>query len=65
MEIKITEDVESTNVATKKVVGTQVSQDLYLRLKDEAETDFMSISDLLRKIIFKYYNSNQKGNMDI
>lgn len=52
MEIKIK---EAEKVTAKKVVGTQVSQKLYDQLKDDAENAFMSISDLLRKIIFLYY----------
>lgn len=61
MEIKIKE-VEK--VLAKKVVGTQVSQKLYDQLKDEADAAFMSISDLLRKIIFIYYKDleNRKEN---
>ena len=46
---------EKSNPTDKKVVGTQISQSIYDRLKAEAESDFMSISDLLRKIIFLYY----------
>lgn len=46
---------EKSNVTEKKVVGTQISQSMYDRLKAEADSDFMSISDLLRKIIFLYY----------
>lgn len=54
MNIEVKENSVNT---TKKVVGTQISQDTYEKLKDEAEKDFMSISDLLRKIIYLYYNS--------
>lgn len=46
---------EKSNITEKKVVGTQISQSMYDRLKAEADSDFMSISDLLRKIIFLYY----------
>lgn len=52
MEIKIK---ETEKTVVKKVVGTQISQKMYERLKDDAEEAFMSISDLLRKIIFLYY----------
>lgn len=52
MEIKIK---ETEKTVVKKVVGTQISQKMYDRLKDDAEEAFMSISDLLRKIIFLYY----------
>lgn len=59
MQIQIQESDANTNV-TKKVIGTQVSQELYNQLKAEADNSFMSISDLLRKIIFNYYQ--KKGN---
>lgn len=52
MEIKIK---ETEKAVVKKVVGTQISQKMYNRLKGDAEEAFMSISDLLRKIIFLYY----------
>ena len=54
MEVKIE---EKENVKIKKVVGTQISQNMYEQLKNEAEEAFMSISDLLRKIIFLYYKN--------
>lgn len=57
MEIKIT---EKEVAASKKVVGTQVSQKLYNQLKAEADDAFMSISDLLRKIIFLYYKREKE-----
>lgn len=59
MEINIQETSKNT---LKKVVGTQISHDLYHKLKLEAETDFMSISDLLRKIIYLYYKNQQTAN---
>ena len=46
--------------ATKKVVGTQVDQELFLKLKEESDENFMSISDLLRKIIFMYYRDKER-----
>ena len=58
MEIKI-EEKEATKI--KKVVGTQISQNMYEQLKNEAEEAFMSISDLLRKIIFLYYKNAEKN----
>ena len=56
MEIKIQ---ETEKQIAKKVVGTQISQTMYDQLKEEAEEAFMSISDLLRKIIFLYYKDVQ------
>ena len=60
MSIEIKETEKET---IKKVVGTQISQDLFLQLKDEAEENFMSISDLLRKIIFIYVILSQYGEI--
>lgn len=58
MEIKIQ---EAEKISAKKVVGTQISQKMYDQLKAESEDAFMSISDLLRKIIFLYYKDIEKG----
>lgn len=58
MQIQINET--SNTSKTKKVVGTQVSQELYDRLKSNSEAEFMSISDLLRKIIYIYYKNLDK-----
>lgn len=55
MQIDINE-ISNTSKA-KKVIGTQISQELYDKLKAESEQQFMSISDLLRKIIYVYYKN--------
>lgn len=57
MEIKIQEKEKEK---PKKVVGTQVSHTMYDQLKMEADNAFMSISDLLRKIIFLYYKNEKE-----
>lgn len=59
MDIKITEELPVKN-NEKKVIGTQIPHDLYCKLKDDAENEFMSISDLLRKIIFTYYKNRKE-----
>lgn len=46
---------ETSNSTPKKVVGTQITATLYDQLRADAETEFMSVSDLLRKIIYLYY----------
>lgn len=43
----------------KKVIGTQVSLSIYQKVKEDADSNFMSVSDLLRKIIYLYYKSNK------
>ena len=55
-EIEIKEGSLSTE---KKVVGTQVTAEVYGKLKQQADEDFMSISDLLRKIIILYLRGNK------
>lgn len=63
MQIQIN---ETSNIPkTKKVIGTQVSQELYDRLKNDSEAEFMSVSDLLRKIIYSYYKNLDKNERNI
>lgn len=50
---------ETSNNTAKKVVGTQITAELYEQLKAEAEFEFMSVSDLLRKIIYLYYRDKK------
>lgn len=45
----------------KKVVGTQISAELYDKLKEEAQNEFMSVSDLLRKLIVTYFREREGG----
>lgn len=45
---------EGSATVEKKVIGTQINMSTYNELKEMAEKDFMSISDLLRKIIVLY-----------
>ena len=59
MEIQIKETENTTTI--KKVVGTQITGDLYDKLKEDSEKDFMSISDLLRKIIYLYYKNKDSN----
>ena len=50
---------EGTTPTEKKVVGMQVTAEVYEQLKTIAERDFMSISDLLRKIVILYLRENK------
>ena len=59
MEIEIK---ETSVISQKKVVGTQVTAELYDKLKQEADEAFMSVSDLLRKIIYMYYKNQNERN---
>ena len=52
--VENTEIKEETPVMEKKVIGMQVTVEVYEQLKAIAERDFMSISDVLRKIVILY-----------
>lgn len=43
----------------KKIVGTQITAEQYNMLKELSEEEFMSISNLLRKIIILYLRDNE------
>ena len=58
MQIEIKEEIKQEE---KKIVGTQIKQSIYEKLKEEADKDFMSISDLLRKIIYLYYRNKEES----
>lgn len=58
MQIEIKEEIKQEE---KKIVGTQIKQSTYEKLKEEADKDFMSISDLLRKIIYLYYRNKEES----
>lgn len=46
----------------KKVIGTQVSLGTYDKIKELAHSEYMSMSDFLRKIIILYLREVDKGN---
>lgn len=50
---------EESTISEKKVVGTQIPVEVYEQLKKIAKEDFMSISDLLRKIIILYLRGDK------
>lgn len=45
-----------------KVIGTYVTSEVYFQLKTEAEENFMSLSSLIKKIIFRYLKENNSKN---
>ena len=49
MDIKIEEVSNNTNM---KVIGTYINLETYNKLKAEADEDFLSVSSLLKKIIY-------------
>lgn len=60
MQVNISEQESKT--ASKKVVGTYIPIELYDALKKEADDNFMSISDILRKIIVLHCREFAKLN---
>lgn len=49
---------EVTKISDKKVVAVQVPYEVYQQLKNEAEEDFISVSDVIRRIIIRHYRDN-------
>ena len=58
-EVNLTIEEKSIDTS-KKIVGVQIPITLYEELKDEANKRFISISDIIRTLIYKWLNSNQK-----
>ena len=56
MDIEIKE--VSVNKTDKKVVAVQIPYEVYEKLKQEAEEDFISVSDVMRRIIIRNYRNN-------
>ena len=55
MDIKIEE--ANTSKANMRVVGTYVNTDTYKLLKAEANEKFLTVSSLIKKIIYDYLKS--------
>lgn len=54
MEVKIEDKSSYKNM---RVIGTYINLETYNLLKKEADEDFLSVSSLLKKIIYKYLKS--------
>ena len=59
MKFKIKEESTKDEM---KVIGTYVTSEVYFQLKTEAEENFMSLSSLIKKIIFRYLKENNSKN---
>ena len=46
---------EKVTKSEKKIVAVQIPYEVYEKLKGEAEEDFISVSDVMRRIIIRYY----------
>ena len=53
MRLEITEK-DNSSKKSMKVIGTYVSQEIYDKLLMESKEDFITISSLIKKIIYKY-----------
>lgn len=60
MNITVKEQVSENT--SKKVVAVQLSQEMYNALKTEAQNEFISISDVLRRIVIKHYKDISEEN---
>lgn len=51
--------IEEASVKTeKKIVAVQLPYEIYEFLRKEAEEDFISISDVTRRILVRHYREN-------
>lgn len=55
MNLEIKETVVKSE---KKIVAVQIPYEVYENLKEEAEEDFISVSDVIRRIIIRHYRDN-------
>ena len=55
MQVEIKENTLKTE---KKIVAVQLPYEVYEMLKKEAIEDFVSVSDVTRRIIIKHYREN-------
>lgn len=54
-------EIKEKSVKTKKkIVAVQIPYEVYENLKTEAEEDFISVSDVMRRIIIRYYRNTTK-----
>ena len=49
---------EASVKSEKRIVSVQIPYEIYEFLKREAEEDFISISDVTRRILVRYYRDN-------
>ena len=52
--------VEESSVDTgKKIIGVQLPISMYNRVKEIADQKFLSVSDIVRSVLFKYLEENK------
>lgn len=60
--MKLNIEEKEPKVVDKKIVGVQISYELYLKLKELADERFISISDLVRSYVFRCLREDEKSN---
>ena len=55
MKVEIKEIDSKTE---KKIIAVQVPYEIYEKLKQEAEDDYISVSDVTRRIIIRHFRNN-------
>ena len=48
-----------------RTVGTRIPDDVYMKLKEAAERESLSISELLRRLIYDYLGIPLEGGQDV
>ena len=56
---------EKYSYSDKKIIGVQVPIDMFLKIKEIADERFISMSDVVRSVLFKWleeYNEREENN---
>ena len=61
MDVNILE--KESDKKSMKVIGTYINQDIYQFLQKESQENFITISSLLKKIIYQYVDQHSKKNV--
>ena len=63
MEIKIKEEEVKVTSEAKKVVAVQIPDSIYNELKDYADKRYLKVSDILRVIIYDWYENRENKQL--
>lgn len=56
---------EKYSYSDKKIIGVQVPMDMFLKIKEIADERFISMSDVVRSVLFKWleeYDEREENN---
>ena len=62
MDVEI-QEVEVKSTQEKKVVAVQIPDTIYNELKDYADKSYLKISDILRVIIYDWYENRENKQL--